>query len=81
MNLDDIKQVAVIGAGSMGCGIAQVFAVNGYDVALVDLDRSRLDKALKSISGSLDRIVKRDKITSDDKVAALNHIETTTELT
>ena len=80
MNLDDIKRVSVIGAGTMGNGITQVFAAKGYDVTVVDIEQSFLDRALKMITKSLDRMVKKEKITEDDKQAALARISTSTDL-
>ncbi len=80
MKLDDIKKVSVIGCGTMGNGIAQVFATKGFDVTLIDLDQSFLDRAIKGITKSLDRMLKKEKITEDDKKAALGHIKTSTSL-
>ena len=57
MNVDDIKKVTIIGSGTMGNGIAQVFAMNGIDVNLVDVKQEFVDRALATITKSLDRIV------------------------
>jgi len=80
MKLDDIKKVTIIGCGTMGNGIAQVFAQTGYQVNLVDVDQAFLDKALATISKSMDRQIKKEIITEDDKKAALGRIKTGTDL-
>jgi len=80
MNVDDIKKVAVIGCGTMGNGIAQVIAQHGYEVSLIDIKQEFLDKALATIAGSMDRQIKKEKITEDDKMAALDLIDTSTDL-
>lgn len=80
MNVDNIKQVTVIGSGTMGNGIAQVFASFGYDVTVVDLQQEFLDRAFAAITKSLDRIVKKGAITEDDKGSTLNRIKTSTDL-
>ena len=79
MKLDDIKKVTVVGCGTMGNGIAQVFAQTGFDVTLVDIDQALLDRAVATISKSMDRMVKKEKITADDKTAALSRIATGTD--
>jgi 3-hydroxybutyryl-CoA dehydrogenase len=73
-------KVAVIGAGLMGSGIAQVAAQAGYDVTLRDVGRDALDRGLASISTSLDRFVAKDRISADDAKAALARLGTTTDL-
>jgi 3-hydroxybutyryl-CoA dehydrogenase len=80
LKLEDIKKVTVIGCGTMGNGIAQVFASNGYDVNLVDIEQSFLDRAVGSISKSLDRLVKKEAITEDVKKATLGRITPGTNL-
>lgn len=75
-----MKQVTVIGAGTMGNGIAHVFAIAGYPVKLVDIDASALEKALNTITRNLDRMVKKEKINEDEKNSAIGNIETTTDL-
>ena len=62
----EIKKVAVIGSGIMGHGIAEVFALAGFDVSLEDSFPEALEKARKSITGSLDRLVKSGKIKQED---------------
>ena len=80
MTAKDIKRVAVIGCGTMGNGIAQVFAKTGYDVDLIDIEQEFLDKALETISSSLDRLIKKEKITEDDKKSAMARIHPSTDL-
>ena len=80
MNLQDIRKVTVIGSGTMGNGIAQVFASTGYDVTLVDIRQDFLDRAIATITKSFDRIVKKAVITEEDKSAALGRIKTSVDL-
>ncbi len=80
MTLDAIKEVTVIGSGTMGNGIAQVFAMTGYSVKLVDINEAALTKAVASISGSLDRLVKKEAITETAKADTLKKIEATSDL-
>ncbi|MCP4685477.1 MAG: 3-hydroxybutyryl-CoA dehydrogenase [bacterium] len=80
MKIDDIKKVTVIGCGTMGNGIAQVFAQTGFDVNLVDIDQAYLDKAVATIGKSFDRMIKKEKITEDDKKASMGRINATTDL-
>ncbi|MBI1395750.1 MAG: 3-hydroxybutyryl-CoA dehydrogenase [Betaproteobacteria bacterium] len=75
-----IGNIGVVGAGTMGNGIAQVFAVAGHSVVLTDVAQSQLDRALKTVSGSLDRLVKKEKMTAEAKDAALGRIQTSTDL-
>jgi len=79
MKMDDIKNVTIIGSGTMGNGIAQVFAQTGYQVNLVDVDQAFLDKALATISKSMDRQIKKEIITEADKKATLDRIKTGTD--
>ena len=72
--------VTVIGAGTMGNGIAHVFAQSGHAVTLVDLDQSRLDAALGTIDKNLGRQVAKEKITEADHEATLGRITTETDL-
>jgi len=71
----DIQRVGVIGAGTMGNGIAHVFARSGYRVVLCDVEQRFLDRGLETIGKNLDREVAKNKITADDKAAALKRIE------
>ena len=73
-----MKNISVIGSGTMGNGIAHVFAQNGFDVALIDISESALEKALATIGKNLDRQVQKELISSDDKSAALGRIKTFT---
>ena len=75
-----MKNITVIGAGTMGNGIAHVFAQNGFQVSLVDISENALQKALSSISNNLDRMLAKEKISQQTKVATLNSIQTFTEL-
>lgn len=69
-----INKIAVIGSGTMGNGIAHVFAQNGYKVDLIDITKDLLDKALKTISSNLDRMIKKEIITESDKSNTLANI-------
>ena len=75
-----IGSIAVIGAGTMGNGIAQVCAVAGVPVTLTDIAQSQIDRAMKNVEGSLDRLVKKEKMTEDAKSKALGRITTSTDL-
>jgi 3-hydroxybutyryl-CoA dehydrogenase len=70
-----IQRLGVVGAGTMGNGIAHVLARSGYRVVLCDVEQRFLDRALETISKNLDREVAKNKITADDKTAALQRIE------
>ncbi len=76
----DIKTVGVIGAGQMGGGIAQVFAIAGYDVQLNDISPEALDKALAGITANMDRSVARERLSQADRDAALERINIGTDL-
>jgi len=69
-----ITTVGIIGAGTMGNGIAQACASSGIDVVMVDISDQAVAKGIATVSGSLDRLVKKEKITADDKAAALARI-------
>lgn len=75
-----INTIAVIGAGTMGNGIAHVSATAGLDVILVDVKQDFLDRAIKIITKNCDRMVKKEKITEDDKNTLIGKIKTTTNL-
>ena len=75
-----MNKVTVIGAGTMGNGIAHVFAMNGYNVALADISETALEKALATIGKNLDRMIKKERITEEDKTNTLNRIQTFTAL-
>ena len=71
-----MKVIAVIGAGTMGNGIAHVFAMNGCTVNLVDMNQSQLEKAIETIDKNLWRMVAKEKITEDVKEEAIQNIQT-----
>lgn len=75
-----IKNVAVIGAGTMGNGIAHVFAQSGFEVTLIDVSEAALQKALATISGNFDRQIKKGAIDESVKKEALAKIKTNTDL-
>lgn len=75
-----MKNIAVIGAGTMGNGIAHTFAQFGYKVNLIDISEEGLKRGMNTISRNLDRMVKKEKISESDKQETLNHITTYTEL-
>lgn len=76
----NIKTVGVIGAGTMGNGIAQVFAASGFTVVMQDIADASLERGVATISKSLDRLIKKEKITDADKQATLARISTTTDV-
>jgi len=78
--LDAIKTVAVLGAGTMGNGIAHVFARAGYNVILRDVDQRYLDRALEAISKNLDREVKKGKLAESEKPAVLARLKSVTDM-
>ncbi len=71
-----MKQITVIGAGTMGNGIAHVFAQSGYVVHLVDVSPDNLEKGIATISHNLDRMVSKEKITEQEKKETLGRIQT-----
>ena len=75
----DIRRVGVVGAGTMGNGIAHVFARSGYDVVLCDVEQQFLERALSTVAKNLDREVAKSKITPEDKAATLKRIHPVTE--
>lgn len=75
-----VENIAVIGSGQMGSGIAQVASLSGYNVILIDINEEFLSKAIKSIESSLGKFVSKEKITEEDAKNAINKITTTTEL-
>ena len=76
-----MKNIAVIGAGAMGNGIAHTFAQVGYKVQLIDVNQTALSSALETISKNLDRLVAKEKIEASDKVKTLANISTFTDIT
>jgi 3-hydroxybutyryl-CoA dehydrogenase len=75
-----MKNITVIGSGTMGNGIAHTFAQCGYSVNLVDINEAALQKALATISKNMDRQVQKGSLTEADKQSALKNISTSTEL-
>lgn len=75
-----MNKLTVIGAGTMGNGIAHVFAQSGFHVHLVDVKQESLDKAIATISKNLDRLVTKEKITEEVKQSTLKNIHTFTDL-
>ncbi len=75
----NIQRVGVVGAGTMGNGIAHVFARGGFDVVLCDVEQRFLDRAIGTIAKNLDREVSKSKITAEDKASALARIRGVTD--
>jgi 3-hydroxybutyryl-CoA dehydrogenase len=71
-----ISKVAVVGGGTMGNGIVTVFAINGFPVTLIETKHDLIDRAIKNITNSLERMVKKETITSEIKESALRNIST-----
>ena len=76
-----IERIAVLGAGQMGNGIAQVAACAGYEVVMIDIKQDYLDNGLAAIENSLSRVVKKERMTQQDADAAISLISTSTEKT
>jgi 3-hydroxybutyryl-CoA dehydrogenase len=77
---DEIRTCAVLGAGTMGAGIAQVAAQAGMDVRLFDIDESATSKGMERITGMLDKGVARGKVSEEQRIACLAQLSTSTEL-
>jgi 3-hydroxybutyryl-CoA dehydrogenase len=75
----NIKQIGVVGAGTMGNGIAQACAVAGIPVVMTDIAQSAVDRGLKTIDGSLERLVKKEKLTAEAKTRAMGLVMTATD--
>ncbi|MEC5156143.1 3-hydroxybutyryl-CoA dehydrogenase [Chryseobacterium sp. MP_3.2] len=75
-----MKNIVVIGAGTMGNGIAHTFAQTGFKVSLVDVSAEALEKGVKTITANLDRIISKGNLTEDQKSTTLNNITTFTKL-
>jgi 3-hydroxybutyryl-CoA dehydrogenase len=75
-----VNKVGVIGAGTMGNGIAQICAAAGYDVVMRDVEETFCERGMTTIAKNLGRLVSRGKMTEDDKAALLGRIRTTTSL-
>ena len=76
----ELGKVAVVGAGTMGNGISQALAVAGIDVVMTDIAQAQLERAVATVSGSLDRLVKKDRMSAEQKAAALARIRTSTDV-
>lgn len=76
----EFKAIGIVGAGTMGNGIAQAFAVAGFGATMTDVAQSALDRGLATISDSFDRLIKKEKMTPEQKGAALARIQTSTDL-
>ncbi len=75
-----MKKITVVGAGTMGNGIAHVFAMKGFEVSLVDISEDQLKKAIATIGRNLDRLIKKEVIGEAEKEATLKHISTFSRL-
>jgi len=75
----NIQTIGVIGAGTMGNGIAQACAVSGLDVVMVDISDAAVQRGLATVSSSLDRLVKKDKLSAEAKAAAMARIQVSTD--
>ena len=79
-DISGIRKVAVIGAGTMGNGIVHVFAQSGYDVTMVDVRQEALDQARRTITGNMDRQIRKGALTEADRDASLGRIAAATDL-
>ncbi|MGD9160613.1 MAG: 3-hydroxyacyl-CoA dehydrogenase NAD-binding domain-containing protein [Desulfobacteraceae bacterium] len=79
--MPEIKNISIIGAGMMGHGIAQIFAANGYNVALMDLNQDLLSDALKNIRSNLTVMAENNIVTHDDINTVISRIKTSTDMT
>ncbi|MBC9072228.1 3-hydroxybutyryl-CoA dehydrogenase [Thauera sp. CAU 1555] len=75
-----IKKIGVVGAGTMGNGITQAFAVSGFEVVMTDVSDAALQRGLATIGASLDRLIKKEKMTAAEKDAALARVSTSADL-
>ncbi|MHC8350116.1 3-hydroxybutyryl-CoA dehydrogenase [Pseudomonas sp. RT4P38] len=75
----NLQNIGVIGAGTMGNGIAQVCALAGFNVTLLDISESALQKAIATVGKNLDRQIAKDTLTQEQKLAALDKIQTSTD--
>ena len=74
-----IQTVGIIGAGTMGNGIAQACAVSGVNVVMVDISEAAVAKGIATVTSSLDRLIKKEKMTVAEKTAALARIHGSTQ--
>ncbi|WP_336363240.1 3-hydroxyacyl-CoA dehydrogenase family protein [Halalkalicoccus salilacus] len=79
--LESIERIGVVGAGTMGNGIAQVCAANGYEVTMRDVEREFVDRGFEAIDDSLDRLVSKDRLSEEEADEARARITGTTDLT
>ncbi|MBL4710158.1 MAG: NAD-binding protein, partial [Flavobacteriales bacterium] len=75
-----MNKVAVIGAGTMGNGIAHTFAQFGHQVSLIDISQDSLDKAIATINKNLDRLVSKERISAEDKAKTIANLSTFTSI-
>lgn len=80
MDIEEIEKIGIVGAGTMGQGIAQVAAQSGFEVILRDIEENLLERGIESIKRSLKRQVEKDKISGDEMENILGRIETTLQL-
>jgi len=76
----ELKKIAVVGAGTMGSGISQALSVAGLEVVMTDVAAAPLERGVAAVSGSLDRLIKKEKMTAAEKAAAMGRIRTATDL-
>jgi enoyl-CoA hydratase/3-hydroxyacyl-CoA dehydrogenase len=75
-SIEDVETVTVLGAGSMGYGIAEVIALAGYDVHLRDIEEEFVQKGYDQIAWSIEKLVEGDRLTDEEGEATLNRIKT-----
>jgi len=75
-----VERIGVVGAGTMGNGIAQAFAVAGHAVTMTDIGQPQVERGLKTVDASLERLVKKEKMSAADRAAALGRIGTATDV-
>ena len=78
--MSEIRKVGIVGAGTMGNGIAQACAVRGIDVVMLDISEAAVQKGVATVAGSLDRLIKKEKMSAGDKDTALARISTSTDI-
>ena len=76
----ELKKIGVVGAGTMGNGISQTLSVAGLEVVMTDVAAAPLERGIATISGSLDRLIKKEKMTAAEKAAVMGRIGTATDL-
>ena len=76
--MNNIQTIGIIGAGTMGNGIAQACATSGLNVVMVDINEAAVQKGVATVAGSLDRLIKKEKLTAAEKDAALARIKGST---